>query len=87
MRLTRSWTYVASIYTDSGDSEHITLSQVQEAIASLNKRKTPDYHGVQVKHLLVSRQFTDKTDTYFGDSSPTYLKTVHRQINILEYEK
>ena len=33
-------------------TEHITESQVQEAIASLNKGKAPDCHGVQVKHLL-----------------------------------
>ena len=32
--------------------EHISVSQIQEATATLNKGKAPDYYGVQVEHLL-----------------------------------
>ena len=47
---------LCSRYGNPNDFEHITESQVQEAIASLNKGKTPDYHGVQVEHLLYGRE-------------------------------
>ena len=43
---------LCSKYGNPNDFEHITESQIQEAIGSLNKGNTPDYHGVQVEHLL-----------------------------------
>ena len=43
---------LCSKYGNPNDFEHVTESQNPEAIASLNKGKAPDYHGVQVEHLL-----------------------------------
>ena len=41
-----------SSHRNSEVSEHISVSQVQEAIATSNKGKAPDCYGVQVEHLL-----------------------------------
>ena len=38
--------------SERDESEYITEQQVKKAISSLNKGKAPDYHGLQVEHLL-----------------------------------
>ena len=66
--------YIHSLYSFKVYIFKLSLLRGQTQHRSVSGSETVHRH-------VFCRQFTDK----IGDSSPTYLKTVHRQNNVWEY--